>query len=275
MPTDFSYCPRIKVDGRSLLSGAFGFRMLSSDASKLKMSTFENDVIRVLKKVYDTTWTATAVIDAVFKEGQSRNMQVMIIPMGASSTLASAGADDQKDAAPKDAERFRGLRDDPSTTKDERFEKSSGKGTGKGSSSHIEFDPNAEDAEKTIVHELLHSLREMRGQLNQVPTEAVLDQYENEEEFYAMLIGNIYLSEIGRTDLRASHIVYQELEESQKTSAGFLANTPYGKACRRLVYKFTVDEADVSDMVKNHVLMATKFNPIREFLTNTSKYPLG
>jgi hypothetical protein len=31
MAADFSYCPRIKVDGSSLLSGVFGLRVLSSD----------------------------------------------------------------------------------------------------------------------------------------------------------------------------------------------------------------------------------------------------
>src|SRR5262245_23585283 len=233
MPTDFSNCPRITADGSSLLTG----RLSTLPAEALAMRKYEDDVIRALKSVYDSTWTATAVIDAILIAGLSNNGLIKIVPMG-TATLASAGADSPDDAAPKDVVPYRGLRDDPSTTKDERFEKAGTKGTGLGSSSHIQFDPNAADPEKTIVHELLHSLRDMRGQLNQVPTETVLAQYENEEEFFAMLIGNIFLSEKGRTDLRASHIVYQELSVDLKTSEGFLGDTAYGKACRRLVNKF-------------------------------------
>src|SRR5262249_28407702 len=214
-------------------------------------------------------------IDALFTEGQCRNLQVTMVPMGASSALASAGPDTPEAAAPSGVTPYRGLRDDPATAKDERYEKAGFTGTGKGSSAHIEFDPKATDAEKTIVHELLHSLREMRGQLNQAPTETVLFQYENEEEFYAMLIGNIFLSEKGRDDLRASHIVYQELSVDLKTSAGFLGDTPYGKACRRLVNKFICDDYDVAQTIKNHVPIATKFNPIREYLLHTSKSPLA
>jgi hypothetical protein len=90
-----------------------------------------------------------------------------------------------------------------------------------------------------------------------------------------MLIGNIFLSEKGRDDLRASHIVYQELAVDLKTSEGFLGDTAYGKACRRLVNKFIQDEPDVANTIRNKVPVATKFNPIREFLLHTSKYPLA
>src|SRR5262249_19629821 len=240
---------------------------------KVAMDKYEDDVIRVLRRAYDRTWTATAVIDSVYIAGLIRNIYVKIVPL--TGSLASAGPDDHEEAGPKEAGRYLRLRDDPTTAKDERYDTAGSKGTGLGSGSHIQFDPNATDPEKTIVHELLHSLREMRGQLNQIPTETVLFQYENEEEFFAMLIGNIYLSEIGREDLRASHIVYQELSADLKTSEGFLGNTDYGKACRRLVNKFCNEEPDVAGMIKNHVPLATKFNPIREFLMNTRKYPIG
>jgi hypothetical protein len=260
--TDFSYCPAIKVDGSSLIKAQLAAAKTAHEAVLLgmKVGKYEGEVIAALKKVYDATWTATAVIDAINTESKARKLQIVIVPMGGS--LAQAGADHPEHAAPKGV-------------KDERFEKTTITGTGNGSSAKVEFDPNKKDPGKTLVHELLHALRDMRGQLNQVPTETVLSEYENEEEFFAMLIGNIYLSEVGRTDLRASHIVYKELDDAQKTSAGFLADTEYGKACRRLVNKFTIDDADVCNTIKDHVPVATKFNPIREFLTNTRKYPLN
>src|SRR4051812_20408839 len=169
MASTFKYCPQISVDGGAL-NGA--------PARK----KFEDDTIAVLTAVYDSTWSATAVIDAVATAGKAKKANVVIMPVSARGALATAGPDKDADAAPADAVRYGGARDNPATRADERYGTVKGKGTGLGSSSHITFDPNDTDPDKTIVHELLHSLREMLAQFNQVPTVEVLRDYENQEE---------------------------------------------------------------------------------------------
>jgi hypothetical protein len=59
------------------------------------------------------------------------------------------------------------------------------------------------DKDYQLLHELVHAVREMRGQLQMVPT--VNKEWDNQEEFFAILIANIYLSETGKRYLGASH----------------------------------------------------------------------
>src|SRR5882757_3123623 len=97
MATEFSSCSRIRVDGSSLMTGRFGGIV----SAALAIVKYESDVLDVLKNVYDSTWTATAVIDAILTAGNSHNAYVTIVPVSA-GTLASAGPDFPDNAAPKD-----------------------------------------------------------------------------------------------------------------------------------------------------------------------------
>src|SRR5205823_6428657 len=70
-----------------------------------------------------------------------------------------------------------------------------------------------------LVHELVHALRMMEGKWNQQPTDD--PHYDNVEEWAAILLANIYMSERGDHPLRASHSAYTALARGQDTSAGF------------------------------------------------------
>lgn len=83
-------------------------------------------------------------------------------------------------------------------------------GRGAGSDSIIEFTPNAfkgasapgTSPDEVLFHELIHSSRTMRGV---VRPSFVNQDYEDYEEYVAIALANIYLSEKGQQILRADH----------------------------------------------------------------------
>ena len=76
-------------------------------------------------------------------------------------------------------------------------------GTGAGSSAVIHFSPHnsnhgqschaaGSQADEILIHEAFHGLRQLLGMMHKRP---VGDKYDDEEEFFAKLIENIYISE--------------------------------------------------------------------------------
>lgn len=93
------------------------------------------------------------------------------------------------------------------------------------------FDPNshlatgtsgisgpASEPDEILFHEMVHASRYMRGISKQ---KAVDKGYDNEEEFYAVVLANIYVAEKGKYDLRASHHGHRTL----MNPLAFLENT--------------------------------------------------
>jgi hypothetical protein len=125
-----------------------------------------------------------------------------------------------------------------------------------------------------LVHELVHSLREMRGQLNLVPTRTT--GYENQEEYFAILLQNIYGSEKGLTIFRGNHLTNARLSKSLSTSETFLGKGQRPLSTeqlenRQLVPRLTNECLTLCRNVLAHVRAA--FNPISEYLRNSSEYP--
>jgi hypothetical protein len=152
------------------------------------------------------------------------------------------------------------------------------RGTGKGSDSHIHFSPETAGhscpagagslADETLFHEMVHALRQMQGKSNPIPTESSLVRYDNEEEYLAIVVTNVYMSANNKTQLRADHYSYAALDPSLSTSSGFLANP---------------DNWDLMNIYKlvwqpTFWLLATvataRFNPFRE-LTLRLNYVTG
>jgi hypothetical protein len=157
-------------------------------------------------------------------------------------TNAAAVADNEKDAAPNgvsgdlvgESGWYRGHGDNPKTVQDERYDRmpSGEKGTGKGSSVHIYFSPDKSamhgkpswEADEVLLHEMVHALRKMQGKSNPIPTENTLQKYDNEEEFLAIVVTNVYMSVNNKTRLAADHQTLNVLDSSLSTSFGFLEN---------------------------------------------------
>jgi hypothetical protein len=132
-----------------------------------------------------------------------------------------------------------------------------------------------EGPDAVLLHEMVHAVRMLYGQLLQAPT---WDKgYDNEEEFFAVLVANIYMAEAGKGRLRANHQGKSVLSPTLNTSQNFLGRdedspTTIQLENRRLVHKF---------VCQNHILSAhitvkstAWFNPIREFMQNSQSYPL-
>src|SRR5262249_35783029 len=209
------------------------------------------------------------------------------------------------DAAPKEAQVFLGGRDDPSTPEDERYRVVPLlRGTGRGTDAEMHYTPSdfedhgavpmcrrdgtvstgacrigpgsaAYGPDTVLVHELVHALRYTRGQLSRVPT---LDKgYDNEEEYFAILVANIYISEKGRISLVANHQSYGTLAAAMSTSEGFLGKgvSPPSRdhlENRRLIHKLVCENHGLCVQLSQRVTAA--FNPIREFMRNSQLYPL-
>jgi hypothetical protein len=116
---------------------------------------------------------------------------------------------------------------------------------------------------ETLLHEMLHGLRIMAGQGgNPLPIGL---QYDNMEEFYAILITNIYMSERGRKRLRKNHHTDSPLDPDASTSEGFLLIKEHVQWLKWLVDRSAVLLRRVADI-------NAPFNPIRAYLADPTKY---
>jgi hypothetical protein len=148
-------------------------------------------------------------------------------------------------------------------------------GLGGGSNSHVKFSPNTfskycaahsqhksgAQPDEVLFHEMTHAARQMRGVLDPVPLNHL---YDTEEEFFAILVANIYASETGRAvDIRSDHHGFEPLAHTQDTSAKFLPKADPHDYKYRLIAKLVREEPALA-----HALAAVtkaKFNPIRRF----------
>jgi hypothetical protein len=190
----------------------------------------------------------------------------------------------------------RGVTDFAGGTGDDRFRLVRYRGTGAGSDSEIHFTPQEpvpicgsgvvasacrlrgqgeHNPDETLLHELVHSLRELLGQFHRYPT--VVSGYDNEEEFFAILLTNIYISEKGGEVLRSSHHgAFGALSPDLAGSEKFLGKgdpviTVEKFENRRLIKKLAGQNYDVCSTIAAHVKAA--FNPIGEYMNNGSLYP--
>ena len=152
-------------------------------------------------------------------------------------------------------------------------------GTGEGSDSFIRFSPGmwgfggacypgmpGASPSEILLHEMLHSYRQMRGDSYALPTIGGRLQYDNLEEFFAIVVTNIFVSDPSNPTpnrtLRADHWGFQPLAAAQTTSKGFLAQ----KGNQNLIGKIVADEAGLALDLKE--IKAT-FNPVREYISPT------
>jgi hypothetical protein len=195
--------------------------------------------------------------------------------------VCDAGTDalDQAAAAPKGvggkgpAIWYKGYPDDVTTPDtDERFERSNNKtddmGTGEGSSVEIGFDPDsyteacikrgpASQPDEVLLHEMVHALRMMQGQYNKVPTKNAF--YDDEEEFLAIVIANVYVSQKDAAALlRGNHHDHERLWPPLNTSAGFIADKDNYNVLQ--IYRLTW----LPTFTNLAMLVTPKFNPFRE-----------
>jgi hypothetical protein len=208
------------------------------DPKVLAARRYETTVTEILDFIYlKEPWVGTLLIDEIVNNTGDR--KIVIRPRTMNEIMkdpsnSAVEADVWKDASPKGVKPFVGGSDDPNTPRDDRFDKADFAGTDKGSSVHIPYDPLDWDPTGTrgkmgqtrddvLIHELFHALRVMQAKFNPVPTED--SHQDNEEEWLAILITNIYMAEKGDYPLRASHHGNTPLAESLRRSKTFLLDS--------------------------------------------------
>src|SRR5215510_10665663 len=106
---------------------------------------------------------------------------------------------------------------------------------------------------------MVHATRQMRGIFDPQPLGFL---YDTEEEFFAILLANIYASETGRQiDLRADHHGFEHL--STDTNVKFLPKKDDKDYRNRLVKKLIHQETRMAHELAK--LKHTPFNPIRRY----------
>jgi hypothetical protein len=113
--------------------------------------------------------------------------------------------------------------------------------------------------DEVLFHEMVHATRHMRGLLNPLPLGFL---YDTEEEFFAILLANIYASETGRAvDLRSDHAGFEHLNTD--TNAKFLPKRDMGDYRYRLVCKLVQEEPRMAHELNR--LHHVPFNPVRRY----------
>jgi hypothetical protein len=258
---------------------------------------FESDVAAVLG-VLRKTWTGWAVLRAVYdrrKNKRKDDQAVRIVPFTAQErrtkgdrTAAFTRPDSLPASMARDGQGYKGGLDDPFTKRDERYDRWGFPGFGTGSGAEIHFDPGQLDSDRHLLHELVHAVRAMSGVIDRVPTEYALRLYDDEEEFYADVVANIYLSERGDDPLiRFGHSEDKSMDEFINdpdrpakldgklplTPAALLMHPDLGAPIRRLLAKMVRDTKDLCQNIAYKPRATMKWNLLREYMANPAKFP--
>jgi hypothetical protein len=190
-------------------------------------NAFESKVLDLLDKVYNSTQVAMNVLVELQNAAERRHFTLTFVPPPLDSVhgIRQAEADAMDSLAAAD-------RDDPA-------HRSRRERAGVGSSVVIYLKADSDElVSRILVHEMVHAIRDMYGIWNPIVLPAPLTDFDDEEEFFAMVVGNVNLSELGRDwDLRGSHKDFKRLEAKHWNSYQFLGPDDFGKAARRLMAK--------------------------------------
>ncbi|MCL2714755.1 MAG: type III secretion system effector protein [Alphaproteobacteria bacterium] len=146
-------------------------------------------------------------------------------------------------------------------------------GDGTGSNSDVSFTPriftnycnqhkhahrSGAQPDEVLFHEMVHATRQMRGILDPLPLGWM---YDTEEEFFAIVLANIYASETGRPiDLRSDHHGFEHL--TTDVDAKFLPKKDNADYRYRLIDKLVHQEPTMTHELRS---IHCHFNPIRRY----------
>jgi hypothetical protein len=116
-------------------------------------------------------------------------------------------------------------------------------------------------ADEVLLHEMVHSARGLGREAKVIKLTGAMAPYENEEEFFAILVANIYESEKGKSNisLRRSHFFeMNSLTPNEAASEVFLfLNDNF-----RLIAKFCEQHPKMAPTIAR---VEAKFNPIKAY----------
>jgi hypothetical protein len=122
--------------------------------------------------------------------------------------------------------------------------------------------------DEILFHELVHVFRNVSKKWNKVPLTGGLTRYDDSEEFLAVMVTNIYISDRTnkiKTGLRQDHKTFNPLEPEFAKPWGFFSS---GMQTFLLVRDFVKDNHGFSVMVAH---ADAPFNPIADFMADSDK----
>ena len=139
----------------------------------------------------------------------------------------------------------------------------------KGGACHKFLNPASQfmpSEDEVLLHELVHGVRIVSLKLNpDIVTTGGLMMYERDEEFFAVLVENIYQSELKTGHLRSSHTKFMEMDENLQGSLAFFQVS--GNAFEK-VQKFATENPGLAKALAN---IEVPFNPLNAFFCHTAK----
>jgi len=116
---------------------------------------------------------------------------------------------------------------------------------------------HGKEADQVLFHELIHAHRAASWLIpNEDKLLAGLSGYQNAEEFLAVVLTNIYISETKGRGLRADYYSYDELRGLLSTSIGFFGSSPQ---VLYILKQFANDQAFLFDELAK---VKAPFNPL-------------
>ena len=120
------------------------------------------------------------------------------------------------------------------------------------------------EAHEVLFHELVHAFRALTRTETHLPLDGGLKDFEDSEEFYAILVENIYASANGKTKLRAASI--------RHTLGHHLDGSFEFYRMGRQVYPLIKDFWESNfDLCLNLADVKARFNPIRAYQEDADK----
>lgn len=203
---------------------------------------FERETLAALDAIWQGSWTGTGIIQGIAEKSGYR---VIITPHNVRECNA------QSDPFPK---------------------------WGSGGEINVQFLPStwqngsacatgpSAAPDVVLLHELVHAYRQIHGHVITVSLNVPGFNYENKEEFYAILLANIHMSAKGQTVLRKDHKDHTRLYPELSTSGPFLRHY---REHRQLVHDLLCDHYSLCQFSVRKDQGA--FNPIDFFLKNSAE----
>ncbi len=145
-----------------------------------------------------------------------------------------------------------------------------GSGTGKGSNVNVHFSASVwgvfsgglmkgpgSGSDEVLLHEIIHASRMLRGVAYSL---GVNQGYGNEEEYVAVVLTNVFLSEKKRLHLRASHTGFNVLKDPDK----FL-DSPINLRPRMMLERLRLVQSAMFGAIAAIDPQLATFNPVRQY----------
>jgi hypothetical protein len=203
--------PNISINADKWLEGFLGLSWFPSGEARSRVRNYESEIVRLLNDIRRTN-TGWVLLEEIRLNGP-RTLEIQPWPFTNLNADAGPANNNWADATLKGNQPHSGV--DGSTMKDKP------EGTGRGASAVVRFSAGTWGAPggptspgstgvEVLFHEMTHALRFMSGRALCLADHPVSHpgwnpKFDTDEEFVAILMTNMFISEEGKTSLRGDH----------------------------------------------------------------------